>query len=115
MSVKRLTLDRHIRLIERVLEDVIGVELINLTYDDVHIRLMRFGEEEELGAGQRLKALETKMLALQQFEARRTNARCTKGIESGGDGMNTVAERYTFNQARSFALVLFCCFGVGER
>lgn len=90
MSIKRLTLDRHIHLIEGILQHIVRVELIHLPYDDIHIRLMGFREEEELGASQRLKALKTKMLALQKLESRRRDARGAKWIETSCDGVNTV-------------------------
>lgn len=57
MPIKGLALDRHIDLVEGVLHDVVRIQLVDLADDDIHVRLVRLGEEQELRARQSLKAL----------------------------------------------------------
>jgi hypothetical protein len=45
MTIECLALDGHVDLIEGILHNVIGEELIDLSNNDIHIRLMRLGEE----------------------------------------------------------------------
>jgi hypothetical protein len=45
MTIECLALDGHVNLVEGVLHNVVGEELIDLSNDDIHIWLMRLGEE----------------------------------------------------------------------
>ena len=71
MSIKSLALDRHVDLVKGILHDVVGVELVHPTDDDVDVGLVRLGEEQELGAGQRLETLQPEMLRLEHLQPRR--------------------------------------------
>lgn len=87
MAIKGLTLDRHIDLIKGILHDIVGVQLIHPSDHDIDIRLQGFGEEEELGPRQGLKALQSEALALEHFEARRGLPRSTRRVQAGRDGV----------------------------
>jgi hypothetical protein len=55
MSIKRLTPDGHLHLIEWVLGHIIRVQLVHLPHDQIHIRLLRLCEQQELGTADSLK------------------------------------------------------------
>lgn len=70
MPIKRLAPDGHLQLVKRVLHHIIGVELVNLPHDQIHVRLMRFREEQELGAAEGLEAGESEEGRLEHFQPR---------------------------------------------
>lgn len=67
--IKLLTSHRHLQGIERILHDIVGVELINLRDNRITVRLVRFGEEQEFHAGRCLKARQAEIRSLEHFEA----------------------------------------------
>lgn len=69
MPIPRLGSDRHLDLIEGVLHDVVRIQLIHFSQNHIHVRLMRFREQEELRAGQSLEARQAKRLAFEDLEA----------------------------------------------
>ena len=69
MSIKRLTPDWHLQLIERVLRHIVRIQFVHLPDDDINIWLMWFSEQEELGACKRLEAAKAKMGGFEDFNA----------------------------------------------
>lgn len=69
MAIKSFALHRHVYLIKRILHHIIGVQLVHLADNHIHVRLMRLREQEEFGTGQSLEALEAEVLALENLEA----------------------------------------------
>lgn len=69
LAIKHLAPNRVIDLVERVLHDIVRVQLIDLLEDRIHILLRRLREYQELGPRQRLKALQPEVLRLQDFDA----------------------------------------------
>ena len=57
MAIECFALDGHVNLVEGILHDVVGEELIDLSNHDVDVWLMRLSEEQELGTRQCLEAL----------------------------------------------------------
>jgi hypothetical protein len=55
MSIKRLTPDRHLQLIKRILHHIVRIYLVDLLHDRINIRHERIREQEELGPRQRLE------------------------------------------------------------
>lgn len=60
MSVKRLTPNRHLHLIEWVLGYIIRVQLVHLPDDQIYVRLLRFREQQEFGAANGLETRQAK-------------------------------------------------------
>lgn len=69
MPLKGLTPDGHLGLIEGILHDVIGVELVDAAHDDLDVGLLGLGKEQELGAREGLEAGQAEEGALENFEA----------------------------------------------
>lgn len=69
MPIPRLTPDRHLHLIKRVLHDKVGIQLVHLPHNDIDVGLMRLREEEELGPRQGLEAGQAERLAFEDLEA----------------------------------------------
>ena len=98
MPIKRLAPHRHLQLIERVLHHIVRVQLINAPHDDLHVRLLRLREEQELGARHRLEAGQAEERRLQHLDARERGARQRRrggrdqrrGRERARDGVHAV-------------------------
>lgn len=58
LPVKHVGPDRHLELIERVLHDIVRVEIIHLANRDVHICLRRVREQQKLDARHGREALQ---------------------------------------------------------
>lgn len=56
MPLKRLAPDGHLHLIEGVLGYIIGVQVVNLSHNQIYIGLLGFSEQQELGAAKSLEA-----------------------------------------------------------
>lgn len=69
MAIKRFTPDWHFQLIERILRHVICVQFVHFPYDDIHIGLVRFREEEKLSARECLEAGQAEMGRFEDFDA----------------------------------------------
>lgn len=69
MPVKRLTPHRHLQLVERVLHHVVGVELVDLIHNRVHITGHRVREEQELSSRQGLEAGQSELFRLEMLQA----------------------------------------------
>lgn len=74
MSIKRFTPDRHFQLIERILHDIVRIQLVDLVHDRVDIAAHRVGEEQELGPGQRLETSQSESICLKEFQSCSWNA-----------------------------------------
>ena len=61
--------NRHLEAVERVLHDIVRVQLIALAQDDVRVALRRLGEEQELCARGCLVAGHEEARGLQAFDA----------------------------------------------
>lgn len=70
LPLPRLTPNRIINGIERILHHIIGIQLVDIPNDTVDIRLQRLREEQELGARERLEALQPEVLRLEHLDAR---------------------------------------------
>lgn len=82
MPIEGFAPHRHLELIERILHDIVGVQLVDLFHDNVDIGHERVGEEQELRPRQRLKAGEAELVGFEAFEACRGEA----GVRVGGCG-----------------------------
>ena len=60
VSLKSLTPNGHLHLIERIFRNVICVKLICLPHNIVHIRLLRFCKQQKLGSADCLEACHSK-------------------------------------------------------
>lgn len=70
LAIKRVAPHRVIDVVERVLHHVVRIQLVDLLEDRVHIRLRRLRKDQELRTGQRLEALQSEVLGLEDFNAR---------------------------------------------
>lgn len=59
MPFKRLAPHGHLHLIEGVLGYIIGVQLVNLSHDQLYVGLLGLSEQQELGAAKSLEAGES--------------------------------------------------------
>ena len=48
VDVEKLAANRHLNLIERILQDVVSVEFINVSKEALHVRSSRFTNHKEL-------------------------------------------------------------------
>lgn len=69
MSVKRITSDGHLQLVERILHDIVGIQLIDLAHHGIHVLHQRVGEEKELGPGQGLEAGQAKLVGFKHLDS----------------------------------------------
>ena len=81
MPVESLTPNRHLQLVERILHNIVAVKLINPPYNNLHIRLLRLCEQQELRARKSLEAAQSKRAALEHFDP---GALSWRGVECGG-------------------------------
>jgi hypothetical protein len=110
LPVEHVAPDGHLELVERVLHDVVGVQLVDASDGDVDVGLRRVGEEQELGARHGVEALQPKVLGLEHLEPRlrlgaredpgrrggvggggddpRCGGRILDGVQTSGDGVN---------------------------
>lgn len=70
VDVEKLAANRHLNLIERVLQDVVSVEFINVSKEALHVRSSRFTNHKELCSWERLEAMEIKGIGLEKLDAR---------------------------------------------
>lgn len=77
MPIKRLTPNRHIQLIKRILHNKVRIQLIHLPQHDIDIGRQRIGKQQELGPRQRLEAGEAEPVGFEDLEA---------GGRDAGDG-----------------------------
>ncbi|MCJ1240400.1 hypothetical protein MMC14_008402 [Varicellaria rhodocarpa] len=84
MPIEALAPDRHLDLIEGVLHHVIGVQLVDPPHDDLDVRLLRLGEQEELGPRERLEAGQAEEGRLEDFETREGGG--ARDAACGGSG-----------------------------
>ncbi len=89
MPIKGLAFDRHIKLVEGILHDIVCVQLVHPADDGVHVGLVRFGEEQKFCAREGLEALQPEVLALEQLDAGRWHAWSGHGVQARGDSMNS--------------------------
>lgn len=75
MTIERLTPHRHLQLVERVLHDVVRVQLVYLAHDDVDVGHQRVREQQELGPRHRLEAGHAELVRLEDLDARLGQAR----------------------------------------
>ena len=68
MPLKRLAPHRHFHLIEGVFCHVISVQLVNLSHDQIYVRLVGLSEEQELGPGESLEAGESEDGCFEHFK-----------------------------------------------
>lgn len=68
--IKHLTPDGHLQLVERVLHNIVRVQLVDPPRGDIHVRLRRISENEELGTRHGVEALKAKVLRLHDLQAR---------------------------------------------
>lgn len=80
MAIERLTPDRHLQTIKRILHHIIRVELVHLAHDNVDIRLLRLREEQKLGPRHRLEARQPEQPGLQHLEPGELTARDRLGL-----------------------------------
>jgi hypothetical protein len=71
--IKLLAPNRHLDGIERVLHDVVGIQLIYLLHHCVHIGLLRLSEEQELDTGLCLETLDAEVGAFEDFNTGRVD------------------------------------------
>ena len=69
MAIKGFTSDGHLQLIERVLGHIVGVKLVNLPYNTVHIWLMLFREQQELCPCEGLKTCQAELGGFEDLDA----------------------------------------------
>ncbi len=86
LPIKRLTADRHLCLIKRILHDVIRVELVYLPQRRVYIRLLRFREKQELRPRERGEALEAEVVGLEHFDAGGGIGALARSVGGAGGG-----------------------------
>ena len=91
MPIKRLTPDRHLQLIERILCHIIRIQLIHFPNNDIHIWLMWFSEQQEFCTREGLEAREAEVGRFEDFNACSLVGRYAKGggRERFGDCMDT--------------------------
>ena len=75
MPIKSLAPNRHLRLIEWILHNVVRIKLVHPPHDDIDIRLLRLREEQKLSPADRLEAGQPEQRALQDLEAGELRAR----------------------------------------
>ena len=61
--------DRHLHRVERILYDVVPVQLIAPPHHDVRVRLLRAGEQQELDARRRLEARQAEVARFEALDA----------------------------------------------
>lgn len=84
-TLKALAPYGHLHGIKRILHDIVGIQLVDLAQHCIAILLHGFGEEKKLDTGEGLKALQTKVLRLDNLDAARgLGARV--GFGNRGDG-----------------------------
>ena len=69
MPIKSFTPDWHLKLMEGVFGHVIRIEFVHPSNDDIDIRLVRFGKQQELHARKSLEAGQTEMGGFKDFNA----------------------------------------------
>lgn len=67
-TVKFLTPDGHLDRVKWILHDVVSIQLVYLLHHGIHVRLLWFGEEQEFDPCLCLKALDTEMAGLHDFD-----------------------------------------------
>jgi hypothetical protein len=70
VDVEKLATDRHFNLIERILQDVISVEFINVSKEALHVRSPRFTNHKELCSWERLETMEIESVGFEKLDAR---------------------------------------------
>lgn len=124
MSVKRLTSNWHLHLIERVLGHIIRVQLVHLPNDQIYVRLLRFREQQEFSTANGLKTRQAKKRGLEHFEARTLEGREVEkgGRERFGDCVNAEVtlsieeqQRRNWNKAKERPTRGTCRQGQGSR
>lgn len=102
MPIESLTSHRHLKLIERILHNIIRIQLINLIHNRFHTPRNRIREKQELGPRQGLETSQSKLVRLELFETRDRDtgdwvavSRCGGGIcaRGGGNGGSGGLER----------------------
>lgn len=78
MPIKRLTPNRHLQLIERILHHKIRIQLINLLHNHIYIHHERIRKQQELGPRLRLETREPELVRLEELQP---------GRGHGGDGV----------------------------
>ena len=68
-TVELVAPNGHLDSVERVLHDVVGVQLVDFLHHDVDIGLLRLSEEKKLGARLCLEALNAEMAGLEDLDA----------------------------------------------
>jgi hypothetical protein len=97
--VKLMTPDWHLHRVEGILHDEIGVQLVDLAYDDLDVGLRGLRQHQELCARGRLEAVEPKVRGLEHLDAGRPHGEAPRhgvgGVQRGGrqrarDGVHAV-------------------------
>lgn len=86
MPIKRLTPNRHIKLIKRILHHKVRIQFIHLPYNNIDIRGHRIRKQEELRPRQRLETGESELLRFEVFESRCWNPRVWERVVAGCRG-----------------------------
>jgi hypothetical protein len=96
-SVKLVDADRHLKTVEGVGHDEVGIDVIASASDLICVGLLGAGEEQELCAGGSLETGQTKMRRLERLDAGGLVCaiawRCGRGSDGGQrarDGMDAV-------------------------
>ena len=92
MPLKCLTPYRHLQLIKRILHHIIAVQFIDSLHDNIHIRLLRLREQQELHPRKSLEATKSERRAFEHFNAGTLRGRDVQrgGCEGLCDGVDAV-------------------------
>lgn len=99
MPIERLAPHRHLRLVERILHHVVGVQFVDAAHGRIHVRLLRLREEQELRAGDRLEAGEAEERRFEDFDAREGGAR-DGGVGGAEEGRGREGAGYRVHAGR---------------
>lgn len=106
LAVEHVAAHRHLELIEGVLHDVVGVEIVDFAHGDVDVGLHGVGEKQELCARLRVEALQPEILRLHDLEPR-------GGLRPAGEGPSLPASARAAAASEAAAgLVLMLLLGV---
>ena len=74
MPIERLTSNRHLQLVKRVLHHIIRIQLVNLIHDHIDIPRERIGKQQEFRPRQRLEARKPELVRFEVLEPGRRGA-----------------------------------------
>ncbi|KAL1984406.1 hypothetical protein VTN96DRAFT_9185 [Rasamsonia emersonii] len=70
MAIERFTSHRHFQLVEGILHDVVGVELVHFAHHGVDIGHQRIRKQQEFGPREGLEAGETETVGFEDLDPR---------------------------------------------